>query len=296
VQVCSGCGLGVTHPFPEAEELQAINAETYPLDERVSTYLGKQNYFERRYRGYLQAIQRFVPTGRLLDVGCNLGLFLKVAIEHGYSVTGVEINEPCAVWGRTRWGLDVRAGALEDCGFGKGAFDVVTLFDVLEHVPNPRGLLRAVRPLLGGDGLLVLQSPNRESAMARMTGAKWYWLSPPDHLYHFSPRALMMLLAQEGFVIEHKKTWEPASEFAKNVLAAWRGMGPLPKLGASFLRRTGLPVALALLLQRLWWSRDAGGLIELYARKAPPPRADPAPHGRRDLENGRFPIPADPQA
>jgi 2-polyprenyl-3-methyl-5-hydroxy-6-metoxy-1,4-benzoquinol methylase len=162
VQVCSGCGLGVTHPFPEAEELQAINAETYPLDERVSTYLGKQNYFERRYRGYLQAIQRFVPTGRLLDVGCNLGLFLKVAIEHGYSVTGVEINEPCAVWGRTRWGLDVRAGALEDCGFGKGAFDVVTLFDVLEHVPNPRGLLRAVRPLLGGDGSeVVLVEPAR---------------------------------------------------------------------------------------------------------------------------------------
>jgi hypothetical protein len=127
--------------------------------------------------------------------------------------------------------------------------------------------LTKIRRILKKDGLLVIQSPNIQSLMAILTKSKWSWLTPPDHLYHFTPATLELLLKKHGFDIRLLHTWEPAQSFSDDLIVA--------RIPSPFLRRVLLGINQATpiftfpirLIQRLWWQMQRGGLIELYAVK-----------------------------
>lgn len=262
---CGACGLGVTSPFPAAGQADELNAKTYNGEQRAAVYSSRAREFEERYRGYLARIKGLQPTGALLDVGCNIGVFLSAAREEGFSVTGVEMNASCASYGREKYNLDIRGSSLQAAGFPGGAFDVVTLFDVLEHVPDPRGFLAEVNRVLKSGGLLVIQSPNLDSFMAALLKEKWNWLTPPDHLYHFTPRAMQSLLGQQGFIVRELRTWEPASDFSGNIFSGFHADGFAARSFRKLLWLAGS--VLIPLLQRFWWKAKKGGLIEVYAVK-----------------------------
>jgi SAM-dependent methyltransferase len=262
---CGACGLGVTSPFPEAGQAGELNRTTYSGEQRAAVYAVREKELEARYGGYLARIKRFRPAGALLDVGCSIGLFMKAARQEGFAVTGVELNGDCAVYGRGKFGLDIRASALQVAGFPDGAFDIVTLFDVLEHAPEPRGLLAAVNRVLKSGGLLVVQSPNLDSYMARLMKENWRWLTPPDHLYHFTPGAMRRLIEAQGFSVRAVRTWEPASDFSGNIFSGLRARGLAGRVLRKLVWLAGL--FLIPLLQRLWWKAGKGGLIEVYAVK-----------------------------
>lgn len=264
---CTTCGLGMTDPFPTDEELSRVNKEMYQAEQRGATYLKNKNYFTRRYKKNLRNIKEYTSTGKLLDVGCNIGFFLKVARDEGFETTGVELNKESAAYGREQFGLDIRSDYLENIAFKEGRFDVVTLFDVLEHVPDMTSFLKEVHRLLKPGGLLTVQLPNIASLMADLTRSHWSWLTPPDHLYHFTPETVTRLLEQHGFVVRHLRTWEPAREFSSNWLSALRQQGKIGKLIQKLLRELRLVHIPVLLCQRLWWNRNKGGLIELYAER-----------------------------
>jgi SAM-dependent methyltransferase len=268
ILICKECGLGITDPFPTEKELADANQEIYQVEQRIKTYLSRRSYFEKRYRDNISNIKRFKHTGKLLDVGCNIGLFLNVAREEGFSVIGVELNKGCAQYGINNFKLDIRSDYLEKMAFADHSIDVVTLFDVLEHVRDIHAFLSAVKRILKKDGLLVIQSPNIQSLMAGLTGSNWNWLTPPDHLYHFTPATLGLLLKEHGFDIKLLKTWEPAEEFSNNLISTFIKMNSLlGKVLFLMNRATKFLTITMLLTQKLWWRKQRGGLMELYAVK-----------------------------
>ena len=164
------------------------------------------------FTGYLDALERVVPAGRVLDVGCAAGLFLDVARGRGWQIQGVEISEHAAAVARERRGIDVIVGDVMDVSLPAGHFDAVTMLDVLEHIIDPGRLLDRARTLVRPRGALMLVLPNDRNLtrMAAMTayrlslGAWSYPASRVHQIYHvtyFTPATITRLLKSPGFEI-----------------------------------------------------------------------------------------------
>ena len=210
---CATCGLVSVRHFPEPEELRAVYGEAYFRNAR-SEESGYDDYEADRYcivktaGRRLDLIERYTPQrGRLLDVGCALGFFLETARRRGWNVEGVDISEHAVSYARDELRLAARCGMLEEAGFEPGSFDVLTLWDVIEHVPDPVANLKYCRSLLGEGGVLVLSTPDVGSRVAKVTKSRWmgYKLAE-EHLYYFSRRTISLALEQAGFEVLHKQS------------------------------------------------------------------------------------------
>lgn len=193
---CPSCGLVLLHPVPDEAVLRSYYNEDYQVN--------FDNYFKgvrRRSRAILgQLAKRFPDRGRLLEVGCSYGGFMAEARRDGWDVTGIELSETAASYARENLGLRVLSGSLHGNLNQLGEpYQAVALFHVIEHVPNPVELLEMCRRLIKPKGLLVLKTPNISSFIARLTGGSWHWVSPPAHLYLYSPKTLDLLLKKSGY-------------------------------------------------------------------------------------------------
>jgi SAM-dependent methyltransferase len=153
---------------------------------------------ERTASKHLGIVERHTKPGRILDVGCASGLFLRQALHSGWDVAGVEPSETLcreAVKNLENKG-EIQCVALEDAHF-TGTFDAITLWDVLEHVSDPNGFLSICRNLLNNDGHLFLNVPNLDSLEARILGRRWPLLLP-EHLNYFNVRSLKVCASQAG--------------------------------------------------------------------------------------------------
>ncbi|PIR20608.1 MAG: hypothetical protein COV45_05260 [Deltaproteobacteria bacterium CG11_big_fil_rev_8_21_14_0_20_47_16] len=197
---CSKCGCGRTDPFPEQEEVNKLySTTTYRADQGIR-FIKPMEVLVRQFRRQRwQRIRQYIPKGSLLDVGCAGGYFLDFLREKGWKVAGVEVNEAMARHAREHYGIDVRSEGLEKAAFPSESFDVVTIYHVLEHIPNPDQTLQECYRILRPGGLLVIAVPNSESWQASATGSKWFHLDVPHHLHHFSARGLKALVNQNGF-------------------------------------------------------------------------------------------------
>lgn len=263
--MCKCCQMGYTWPLPTEEQLRGTNVDTYTIENRLAAYRSNKSHFEQRYRNDLRRISKFTGTGRLLDIGCNLGLFVKAAVNAGYRAEGIELNAACAEYARNTTGIIVFEGLLEKANFPTHSFDIVTLFDVLEHVRNPMVLLQEIRRILRPNGILVLQMPNIRSFMATLMRNQWPWLCPPDHVFHFSPQSLRNILLKSGFRLEIQVTWEPPSDFAGAIVAV---LSENCRFFARVERRIGIVRLLTTILQRAWWLLGYGGLVLTFAKPA----------------------------
>lgn len=208
---CRACGFVQAGRIPTAEELTEFYDRGYEeqRDEMVDVHAdGKRVQGRER----LELIEALVPRGRLLDVGCSYGFFLDVAREAGWDAVGLEMSEPGVRYACDILGLEVRRGSIETAESGDESFDVVTLWDVLEHTADPVGALRRVRDLVAPGGVLAVVVPNAASPGARAGGRHWPWMIPPAHLYYFSPETITALLAREGFRVERLMTLRGDSE------------------------------------------------------------------------------------
>ncbi|MBI4574150.1 MAG: class I SAM-dependent methyltransferase [candidate division NC10 bacterium] len=192
---CRRCGLVFLNPRPESEDLARYYAEHYDYD----GFRRDRESLINRCRGDLDWIRKFKPKGSLLEVGCMYGFLLALARDAGFDCHGVEISKKVATHAREELHLDVHAGALESAHFPEGSFDVVFMSHVIEHLEDPLGALEKTVSLLKKDGVLLLKCPNFDSLMARITRHGWWWIAPPEHLYHFTPRSLGKSLGRAGF-------------------------------------------------------------------------------------------------
>jgi len=193
---CSKCGLVMTSPRLARSEL-----EEYYRPE----YWGRVNaddldWVRRDQASRTAFLERFRQSGRILDVGCGLGLFLLALDPTRWDRYGIEVMLPAYREAQRRLGADrivtedLSAAVLPDA-----QFDVITFWDVLEHLPDPVDALRQSFRMLRPGGLLLVRAPNSASYLARRFGADWYELSLPYHLFHFTPATLARMVEASGF-------------------------------------------------------------------------------------------------
>ncbi|TAJ08556.1 MAG: class I SAM-dependent methyltransferase [Nitrospirae bacterium] len=159
-------------------------------------------------RSRLQLFDAPLSNGRLVDIGCGGGFFVRAATAGGWDAVGLEPSVKAARCAAQTQRIRVIAGRLEEAPFAAGRFDVITMFDVLEHVATPRTVLAEARRLLAPGGRLVIETPNMAGWMPRLMGKRHPWVRPPEHLTYFTPLTLRRLLDQGGFRVEqlHRST------------------------------------------------------------------------------------------
>jgi len=138
---------------------------------------------------------------RILDVGCGTGHFLKVAQDRGWEVAGIEISSFSADQARSRHGLNVETGTLESVHPQDNFFDIVTMWDVLEHLPEPLKTLNEISRILKEGGIFSFSTINIASLNAWLQKEKWRYLIPPEHLFYFTPGSLKKILHDKKFSI-----------------------------------------------------------------------------------------------
>jgi len=197
---CENCGLLFIDPQPTWEELSAH----YPKD--YHAYLRKDSKITAFLRGFglwsrVKSIVRktAIQKGSLLDVGCATGDFLHAfQTATGWDVMGLEIVPEAAAAARAK-GLTIIEKDLEDANLSDGSFDVITLWDVLEHMPNPAKVLRICYALLKPGGSLVLKCPDPSGKEAGLFKESWIGYEAPQHLFGFPQPVLVNKLKEIGF-------------------------------------------------------------------------------------------------
>jgi 2-polyprenyl-3-methyl-5-hydroxy-6-metoxy-1,4-benzoquinol methylase len=210
VRRCARCGQVWVSPRLTEEGLHAIYAhESYWRSDSPRTvgyrdYRSDERLYLKTFRRRLGFSLAGVPRrGRALDVGCAAGFCMKVLSELGFEAHGVEPSAEIARHARERFGFEtVHVGPLESLDQPAGSFDVITMWDVVEHVIDPRGLLARARELLKPDGALVLETQNVDSAFARLLGRRWHHYKHGEHIYHFTPATVHALATSAGFRVE----------------------------------------------------------------------------------------------
>ncbi|GDY02831.1 SAM-dependent methyltransferase [Planctomycetota bacterium] len=210
VLCCDGCGLVYVTPRLQGMALEAIYDAGYwksdnPKIRGYADYARAGELYLKTFRRRMRLVNRHVPKpARVLDVGCAAGFFLRVAQRAGHDVFGVELSAAIAKDAVEAIGADkIHIGTLEQATVAldlqAGSFDLITLWDVIEHIPDPQAILRRVRTLLKPGGQLLLETQNVQSLWARLLGRRWHHYKHHEHLYHFSPSTIRRLLADCGF-------------------------------------------------------------------------------------------------
>jgi 2-polyprenyl-3-methyl-5-hydroxy-6-metoxy-1,4-benzoquinol methylase len=201
---CRQCGLQYLTPRLKGDVV--ISGYSEGTDEAfISQNKGREITFGKS----LDLIERLVPDkGRILDVGTAGGAFLGVAQRRGWEVAGCEPNRWMAEWGSQHYDIMIKAGTIFDMELPDSHFDVVTLWDVLEHTPDPKKVLEECRRVLKPNGLLIVNYPDIEALVARLMGRRWVFLLSV-HLYYFTPATVRRMLEETGFGVERfKMHWQ----------------------------------------------------------------------------------------
>lgn len=195
---CQRCGLAFIHPREDPRQIveayENVTDELYAEEEA-----GRVITFTR----FLNHIGKFrQPPGTLLDVGCHIGTFLKLARDRGWKTYGVEPSKWATDYARTKQGLEVRQGVAKDAAAFGMKFDLITLIDVIEHVNDPLQELKDIRTLLAPNGTFVLTTMDFGSLFAKVTGKRWPWLMRM-HLFYFDRATMKKTMEAAGFECVH---------------------------------------------------------------------------------------------
>ena len=238
---CNHCALVFTSSWPVEQPTHAqfdsaapTEVAEYWTDEAIERELGLFIHYRREARDYLEMLARSNASGRLIDVGCSLGVFLDEARRSGFEVTGVEPSSRAARFARETFGIHIRPSTLDASGFASESFDVAVLLDVIEHQLDPVPMLKAVSNLVRPGGWVLIETPNTRSLHAwlfrfyndtnnvlrRATGGRWdhpwngYYSFEHSHLWqsghvvHFSSLTLDLCAHLAGLrPVEHRFTF-----------------------------------------------------------------------------------------
>lgn len=197
---CAQCDTMRVCPIPSNELLQAHyqDPDYFEGDEEQGyhNYADVQKALAPHFQRRLRLVENYLSKGRLLDFGCAAGYFLQVAQDTGWQVTGIELSKEMA----QRAAQLVRAPVFSSMSeLVEKDFDGVTLWEVIEHLPQPIDTLRQLRDRLRPDGVLMLSTPNTGHWQAIREPNNWLSYRPPSHLFYFTAQTLEATLQRAGF-------------------------------------------------------------------------------------------------
>lgn len=218
---CLKCGLIFTNPRLNEERLEKSYRGHLSNDLVVDVLLSKPQmaYDKVKYAARLEILEKLTPGRRILDIGCSIGHFLKIARERGWDSHGLELSAKAHAIATKRFGLDVQQKTLEEANFEKESFDVITFWSVLEHIPNPKKILTQVSRLLKPKtGVLLIYCPNAGSLAARILQSRARIFNGRDHLWYFTDSTLQKLLDRCSFEVIRRETEVPEFDTVMNFL------------------------------------------------------------------------------
>ena len=200
---CKQCGLVYVNPQCATEKLIESYEMNASLDYWVDVLLsqGEQEYDVDKFTAACQTLEELTPGRRVLDVGCSIALFLKIAKARGWDTLGLELNRKAVKHAVEVYGLDVRPQLLHEAALAPESFDAVTLWEVLEHVSDPRDVLAQCSAVLKPSGILAILVPNRDALSARIMRQACSCFGGRNHLWYFDIRTLSALLEQTGLEV-----------------------------------------------------------------------------------------------
>lgn len=206
---CSNCGLAYIANPPDADGIKAIYTASSSYHDQLlnsgSDDFNRQRGYAHQHIQVLKSFRRQLFGKTILDIGCSSGIFLGEARANGMICHGAELSPDTSAFARRYYRLDIHHGDWRDAGHAEASFDVITLFDVIEHMPDPLGELTAIRRLLKPGGLLLQSTPDLDGIYPRLSLklAKkldyWPHAEPPHHLFQFSQETLTHMVEKAGF-------------------------------------------------------------------------------------------------
>jgi len=160
-------------------------------------YKDDKPFIVRNMRQFLRRVKKYKTKGKLLDVGCALGFFIELAISKGYDAHGFDPSSYAVGEARNIAGTDrIKHGTIASISYPPKSFDVITLFDVFEHLPDPGGDLAKLLTYLKDDGIMVIATGDTGSAMAKVLKRRWTFYIPPQHLFFFNKKNMTTLFTK----------------------------------------------------------------------------------------------------
>ena len=277
VYLCKSCGVGFTQPQPkDINRYYQTNYRRYATPVKWLLQL----LYGLRIKSW---VRQLGCSGRALEIGCGSGWMLKALHNQGWNVMGLERTEEEAKFASSVTGLQVLSGSL-DIIKPEPKYDLILLFNVLEHVVDPRIMLRQCSRLLKEGGTIILSMHNLDSWQAHITGPYWFHLDVPRHLFHFSQQSLANALELEGLELVHTRFISVVHDpygwlqsllncfgFKQNRLT----QGLMGGNRREFISPSGLGMTLVVILLAIpslllsvgSWLVRAGAIIEMRARK-----------------------------
>jgi SAM-dependent methyltransferase len=201
---CTECGLGRADATTTGFDPSSYYTGDYfsgGHSDGYADYLSTEPVLRRHFAHMVDFIRRYRKGGRLLDVGCAYGFFLQEAKRH-FEVAGIELAEDAAAHAR-RQGLHVLSGVADEANLARlGPMDVIVLLDVIEHLPNPAETLALCAGSLNPGGIMLITTGDFSSLYARLAGKHWRLMTPPQHLWYFTPESIKRMALPLGLRLE----------------------------------------------------------------------------------------------
>jgi 2-polyprenyl-3-methyl-5-hydroxy-6-metoxy-1,4-benzoquinol methylase len=217
---CSQCGFIFTSPKPTPEGIEKFYDANYfthsdGLSYGYRDYVKDKDNIVRSFAFIYKKLGKYRKPGRSLDVGCAYGFSLLAAQQYGWQARGIELAADVAATARSDFGLDVRSITLAEVAALGERYDLVTLWDVIEHLADPMAMLRDAHTILNPGGIIAIMTPNAGGLVARVMGDKWvmYQRGAVEHLCYFTPSTMRLALDNAGFLLLKTKRWGWGGKF-----------------------------------------------------------------------------------
>lgn len=195
---CLSCGFVFAQAIPTMNELEE-HYECYGRNDYLSPITIK------RYNDLLDYFEQFRKTGKLLDVGCGIGYFLLEAKKRNWVVYGTEYTDK-AVEICNNLGINMQKGVLDPSNYQPGSFDIITSFEVIEHINNPQREIDHFKQLLREGGLVYITTPNWNSLLRYRFKSAYNVITYPEHLSYYTKSTITKLFKSNGFKKENVQT------------------------------------------------------------------------------------------
>jgi SAM-dependent methyltransferase len=198
---CPTCGLAYVAQLPTLEQLQQMYSESYFQGDSYTDYLGDKAAAQANFQHRIALLRRYQPGGRLFEAGCAYGFFLELAQAY-WTADGVDLSADAVRYARETLGVSAQQGDFESHPPETNCYDVVAMWDTIEHLYDPVLAIRKSAEGLRPGGILALTTGDIEALWARARGRHWR-LIIPQHLYYFSRQSITHLLRQHGLEVIH---------------------------------------------------------------------------------------------
>ena len=243
---CLRCGY-LFYPWASSIDPEALYTADYFQGAEYFDYRSQRATLAKNFRRHLALMRRYgAGRGRLFEIGCAYGFFLQEAARQ-FEVRGVDVSAEAVAFARETLQLPVACGTV-DATSREEPYDVVCIWETLEHVVDPARAVQDARGLLKPGGHLFLTVPDVGSLVARLQGRRWRQIHPPTHLNYFSRPTMRLLLERMGFVVKGMRSIGAHREITNMIcgVSLFSKRAWVRRAAGAVLRRTG----------RFWGHRD----------------------------------------